>query len=316
VRPLANPLGAAQLASAKARLANGEMVQVAAAGVQFAAWLSLSVLLQPFILLGGLVLVELALVGRKQRGSFWVASLFRVISTLFTYVLGVLLARYSGLEPHAGVASVLHSADPVVRISSQGTFVIAWLLAVDFLYYWGHRAFHPFPLLWRFHAVHHSPRSLAALYNFTHPIDSALVMILVFPVAFLMGVYRLDAGMVFVLMGLHQHFVHMDAPLHLGPFNRILADNRYHFVHHSRDQADYDRNFATFFPIWDRMFRTYKAPGNSLRAETGLEGQLPPQSLKQYLLAQLPEEQGGDAPRRSTSSSSSPAGEAAATVIS
>ena len=32
------------------------------------------------------------------------------------------------------------------------------LLAVDFMTYWVHRTFHKVPLLWNFHAIHHSSR--------------------------------------------------------------------------------------------------------------------------------------------------------------
>ncbi len=34
------------------------------------------------------------------------------------------------------------------------------MFATDFVQYWVHRAFHRVPALWRFHAVHHSAKSM------------------------------------------------------------------------------------------------------------------------------------------------------------
>ena len=38
--------------------------------------------------------------------------------------------------------------------------VIIIMAATDFVQYWVHRAFHTFPVLWRFHAIHHSTKKM------------------------------------------------------------------------------------------------------------------------------------------------------------
>ena len=53
--------------------------------------------------------------------------------------------------------------------------VVLMLLIADFGRYWLHRAFHKFGLMWRFHAVHHSPRRLYWLnVGRFHPIEKAV----------------------------------------------------------------------------------------------------------------------------------------------
>jgi lathosterol oxidase len=80
----------------------------------------------------------------------------------------------------------------------------------------------------------------------------------------------------------------MNGPIHLGPLNRLVADNRYHFIHHSRDPRHFNSNFAAIFPVIDVMFGTWRKPGRGL-PETGLDGQLAPSTLAGYLLARLPD---------------------------
>ena len=66
--------------------------------------------------------------------------------------------------------------------------VVMMLMAADFARYWLHRAFHRYDLMWRYHAVHHSPHRLYWLnVGRFHPFEKA-------------GQYALDA-LPFALMG-------------------------------------------------------------------------------------------------------------------
>ncbi len=61
------------------------------------------------------------------------------------------------------------------------------LVYSDFVYYWVHRAAHTFPVLWRFHAVHHSTEHLrwtSALR--AHPVEVYLHVVIALPL-FLVG---------------------------------------------------------------------------------------------------------------------------------
>ena len=45
-----------------------------------------------------------------------------------------------------------------------------------------------------------------------------------------------------------------------------------HRIHHSRLAGDRDKNFAAYFPIWDVIFGTYRAPVNDQFPPSGVEG--------------------------------------------
>jgi sterol desaturase/sphingolipid hydroxylase (fatty acid hydroxylase superfamily) len=166
-------------------------------------------------------------------------------------------------------------------------------LCADFFRYWFHRAQHRFAFLWRFHAVHHSPRDLDVLHNINHPVELLGNAVFIgLPLTFLMG---FDGGQLYglsVLFAVQGHIHHMNVPMHYGPFRHILADNRYHFVHHSTDPRDFDTNFAGIFPLFDRLFGTYREPSPGPLPATGLPGD-PPTRFSHYLLGRRA---GRDAP--------------------
>jgi sterol desaturase/sphingolipid hydroxylase (fatty acid hydroxylase superfamily) len=288
IRPHTDALAGELIAAAYARGASGGMIDLTVAALYWLSWASLSMLLQPAMLIAGLLFIELALGERKPRGRFWATCLYRISLYVSIYFFSILLGRFFGSIPHTTLAQALQVADPHVRLIAQVGLLLVWLIAWDFISYWVHRAFHQIPLLWRIHSVHHSSRNLGVWHNITHPLEAALLMVSLYPLGLLVGADGRDAFVLFLLVSLHSHIVHMDAPLHFGRFNRFLVDNRYHFLHHSREPADYNRNFATLLPFWDMVFRTYKEPPKTRLCETGILGYDSPQSMRQFLLARLP----------------------------
>lgn len=178
------------------------------------------------------------------------------------------------LEAGDGIAGLLLQTLPA--------YLLVLFLA-DFFRYWFHRAQHRYAFLWRFHAVHHAPRDLDVLHNINHPVELAgNVLLIALPMTFLIG---LEGGGLFaltVLFAVQGHIHHMNVPMHYGPFRHLLVDNRFHFVHHSLDPRDFDRNFAGIFPVLDRLFGTYREPRPGPLPATGLPGD--PPSFAQYLL--------------------------------
>lgn len=151
----------------------------------------------------------------------------------------------------------------------------------DFFYYWLHRAQHASPLLWRFHAVHHSARELGAGAGFHHLVEEPLRVIFVYaPLALLVT----NMGSFGTLLALQGVYLHSTTRLHLGPFAWIVADNRVHRIHHSTDPAHANRNFGAFTLIWDRIFGTAYFPSNDEWPEIGVSDVLPPETLRAYVL--------------------------------
>lgn len=245
----------------------------------------------PLFLLGFVVAAErwLGAAGgsRRQRALVWTVQAAYLV---LAYGAGVLIGKY--VAPHSPLPDFI--ATPLSAFSRSmmaGAYFLVILFLTDLLHYWAHRAHHRFAFLWHFHAVHHAPRGLNALHNVTHPVEQvARGLIVALPIGLLPGADAYSLPAVFVAFyQIQNHLLHMDAPIHLGPFNRIIADNRYHFIHHSRDPRHFNKNFAAIFPVIDLMFGTWEKPGRAL-PETGLDGKLVPSTLAGYMLARLPDD--------------------------
>jgi sterol desaturase/sphingolipid hydroxylase (fatty acid hydroxylase superfamily) len=254
-----------------------------------AAWVVLVMLLQPLALVAGLMLIERAF-GFRPRGNWTLAWVLRACYYALFYLFGLAVIRWSTWLPDPLLAPAVAELPTPLRIAGTVAALLASLLVADFFQYWIHRAFHRYPLLWRIHAVHHSPRRLGVLYNFLHPAEAlALHALNLFLVALLIRVNAGEVWLVTAVIALQGHFLHMNVPVHFGRLRCVVADNRYHFLHHSRSREDFDCNFAGWFPILDRLFGTYRSPEDHKLCETGLEDRLPPRSLAGYLLARLPD---------------------------
>lgn len=94
-----------------------------------------------------------------------------------------------------------------------------------------------------------------------------------------------DALVITTDFAIQGQLLHMNVPLHYGSFAAILADNRFHFIHHSRDPADFKANYAGVVPVYDRLFGTYRAPRGETLPPTGLASWDGKAGLADYLLA-------------------------------
>ena len=135
------------------------------------------------------------------------------------------------------------------------------LLGADFLRYWLHRAFHRFTLMWRLHAVHHSP---AQLYWFNagrfHPLEKALQYAVdTLPFALIAVSHEVLAAY-FVFYALNGFFQHSNCRVRLGPLNYIVSGPELHRWHHSRIVQESDRNFGNNLIVWDILFGTRFLP--------------------------------------------------------
>jgi len=148
---------------------------------------------------------------------------------------------------------------------------------LDFLVYWWHRANHEWPLLWRFHEVHHLDRFLdsttAIRFHFGEVLLSAaaravVVLLLGFPFASIVAFESL------LLCATIFHHSNLRLP---AGFERALSlvviTPGIHWVHHHAARADTDSNYGTLFSFWDRIFRTRSPNRRTPAMPIGVEGQ-------------------------------------------
>jgi sterol desaturase/sphingolipid hydroxylase (fatty acid hydroxylase superfamily) len=85
------------------------------------------------------------------------------------------------------------------------------------------------------------------------------------------------------LIGMQGQYEHSTTRLHLGPLRYIVADNRYHRLHHSLNREDWGHNFGSFVPFWDIVFRTARFPAKGYWPPVGVPGVPEPKTLRDFL---------------------------------
>jgi sterol desaturase/sphingolipid hydroxylase (fatty acid hydroxylase superfamily) len=155
--------------------------------------------------------------------------------------------------------------------------VVLW----DFLYYWCHRAQHRW--LWRFHAVHHSLRELSGINSYHHWTEQLIrIPLVIIPVA-LLAPPGARSPLIGILVVLQTYYLHAATKLHFGPLRRVIADNRFHRLHHSLELEHFDRNFSATFPLWDVLFGTVRWPKAGEWPATGVADIAEPDTTMDYL---------------------------------
>ena len=173
--------------------------------------------------------------------------------------------------PVAVLALAVHRLVPfrVYTLAAGAPFWVkacAGLVLGDIAYYWAHRWMHTVPLLWRFHAIHHSAPEIDFMVNTRmHPVDmvlsrfSGLIPLYIFG---LTGPVDPDAGVlafgVIIIGKLWGFFVHANLRGSFRMLGYVLTTPAFHHWHHALTPAD--RNFASMLPWLDRLFGTYYLP--------------------------------------------------------
>ena len=131
--------------------------------------------------------------------------------------------------------------------------------------YWGHRWSHEIPLLWRFHAVHHSAEHMDWLVNTrAHPVDMVFVRLCGLVPLYALGLLQASTGKTqSVALAFATTFwgfcIHANLRWRFGWLEQLIATPAFHHWHHTRTEH-IDRNYATMFPWMDRVFGTLHLP--------------------------------------------------------
>lgn len=152
-------------------------------------------------------------------------------------------------------------------------WIILLVLFDAWMYLW-HRLNHRVPLLWRFHAVHHSDREMDATSAFRfHTGEIALsfaARLMVLPVLGMTMSQLLVYEMILLPVILFHHS-NIRLPASVDRALRwLIVTPRMHWVHHSREQPETDSNFASVLSVWDRCFRTFRLRRDTQQIALGL----------------------------------------------
>lgn len=137
----------------------------------------------------------------------------------------------------------------------------ALLLVADFTQYWVHRAFHAVPLLWRFHAVHHSATEMDWLAGSRlHLVDIAVTRGLTYIPIYLLGFGDGPLFAYLVVVSAQATFIHANVRFDFGWLRWVVATPQFHHWHHAAEAQAVDKNFAVHVPVLDVIFGTAYIP--------------------------------------------------------
>ncbi len=167
------------------------------------------------------------------------------------------------LAPAAVLFGGLVSAELQGAVAAQPVVlqVIEAIAVADLFQYAVHRAFHALPLLWRFHAVHHSSTAMDWLAGSRlHLVDVVATRATSFVPLFVLGFARPALVAYLVFVAFQAVFLHANVRVRFGWLRWILATPEFHHWHHAAEPEAGDRNFAVHLPIIDWIFGTAWLP--------------------------------------------------------
>jgi sterol desaturase/sphingolipid hydroxylase (fatty acid hydroxylase superfamily) len=167
---------------------------------------------------------------------------------IYRFLTGVFSAHVPFLQTHA-----LEGLPVAVQL------VVA-LAVSDLTYYTWHRTVHATPILWAFHSIHHSQQQLTIATSLRVHLFEEMVRGLFYFVPFFILGLPAHVWLPFdILMNWLLFLEHSDLDWTYGRVGRLVVSPHFHRIHHSSDRRDFDKNFGSFFSIWDRLFGTFSA---------------------------------------------------------
>lgn len=162
-------------------------------------------------------------------------------------------------------------------------FIEAVLIS-DIGYYIAHKLNHTIPLLWKFHAVHHSVEHMDWLATVrVHPIDQVFTkMFQVIPLYILGFTKETFAGYI-IFSAFIAFFIHANIRLKFGLLKWFVATPEFHHWHHSIETKAYNKNFAAQLPFLDLIFGTLYMPAGKMPDKYGISERVPYGYIAQML---------------------------------
>jgi len=191
---------------------------------------------------------------------FGVSHLLVQVTVLLTLVPAAVFFRWA---VHPAIQGAIASQPALLQF-------VEIVVVADLSEYAVHRLFHAVPLLWRFHAVHHSSEAMDWLASSRiHLVDAVVTRALAFVPLYVLGFSTGPVYAYLVFVSFHAIFVHANVRFRFGILERIVGTPKFHHWHHAA--APIDRNFAIHLPLIDRVFGTYWMPEH-FPAAYGIDG--------------------------------------------
>ena len=224
---------------------------------------------------------KVSIASQVRSLKFWV---FACIGTAIAVTTYDYLGQW--LKPRPLLVVPLNSwlASPWVHWMMYVIAPVLGIISYDFFGYWLHRAQHRW--LWRLHAVHHSIEELSGINSYFHWTEQFFrIAFISIPGTHLFGIETVSGVfLIELLVKLQGTYLHSPNSVHFGPVvRRVIADNRFHRIHHSVESRHFDKNFGAGTSIWDQLFGTAYFPAEDEWPATGVPGQPEARTITEYL---------------------------------
>ncbi len=134
------------------------------------------------------------------------------------------------------------------------------------------------PWLWRFHAVHHSARTLDWIAGSRlHVLEVVATRVAVLGVLYAIGFSRRALDAYVVIVGLQAVLIHSNVRWPWGVLRYVVVTPDFHHWHHGSDPSAINRNYAAHLAFLDHLFGTaVQVPGRLPEQYGVLGNDVPP----------------------------------------
>ncbi len=199
----------------------------------------------------------------SPRRQLTTSKTLRWISNISITLIGTAIVR--GVFPVLAVTFAANETNLGILNQTSIPFalkVFIGVLAFDLIIYFQHIIFHTIPVLWRLHMMHHADLDIDVTTGLRfHPIEVLLSMGIKIGAVMLIGPPVLAVILFEILLNGTSMFNHgnIRIPEKIDRILRfIVVTPDMHRVHHSVIIRETNSNFGFNFPLWDRLFHTYR----------------------------------------------------------
>ncbi|MFC2176559.1 sterol desaturase family protein [Bacteroidota bacterium] len=213
--------------------------------------------------------LEVAVPWRKNQGvirkDFWLDGFYMYFNF---FIFGLVISGvYAVLENFFGLAGITIkslSFFDFTALTSWAQLLIFFILN-DFVQWFTHVLLHKYPVLWRFHKVHHSVQEMGfAAHLRYHWMENIFYKPLKTLVVMLIGGFEPEQAFfihfVAITIG---HLNHANVRITWGPLKYVFNNSVMHLYHHAMNLPENrpnGMNYGISLSIWDYLFGTNYIP--------------------------------------------------------
>jgi sterol desaturase/sphingolipid hydroxylase (fatty acid hydroxylase superfamily) len=140
--------------------------------------------------------------------------------------------------------------------------IVIGVVLLDFsIGYLSHRTLHLFPVMWRFHRIHHSDPFVDVTTTYrTHPVETVWRFLFAIVPIWIAGIPATAVVIHRLLQATNGVLEHSNVRL-WAPLDRVISQvwvtPNVHKIHHSRERRETNSNYGNVLTLYDRLLGTY-----------------------------------------------------------